>query len=116
LALTTVGELFSWGDGDYGKLGLGGNHTQKFPKIIQGPLTHKVVKCMSAGYRHSAAVTVDGELYTWGEGDYMRLGHGDKTSRNLPKQVKEIGPVGQVACGSSHTLAVSQDGKTVWSF
>ncbi|XP_035829751.1 probable E3 ubiquitin-protein ligase HERC1 isoform X3 [Aplysia californica] len=116
LALTTEGELFSWGDGDYGKLGLGGNHTQKFPKIIQGPLAQKVVKCMSAGYRHSAAVTVDGELYTWGEGDYMRLGHGDKTSRNLPKQVKEIGPVGQVACGSSHTLALSQDGKTVWSF
>ncbi|GFO36542.1 HECT and rld domain-containing e3 ubiquitin protein ligase family member 1, partial [Plakobranchus ocellatus] len=116
LALTTEGELFSWGDGDYGKLGLGGNHTQKFPKIIQGPLSSKVVKCMSAGYRHSAAVTVDGELYTWGEGDYGRLGHGDKISRNIPKQVKDIGLVGQVACGSSHTLAVSQDGKTVWSF
>lgn len=28
--------------GDYGKLGLGGNHTQKFPKLIQGPLTRKV--------------------------------------------------------------------------
>lgn len=43
-------------------------------------------------------------------------GHGDKTSRNLPKQVKDIGLVGQVACGSSHTIAISQDGKTVWSF
>uniref|UniRef100_A0A2C9KCS9 B30.2/SPRY domain-containing protein n=1 Tax=Biomphalaria glabrata TaxID=6526 RepID=A0A2C9KCS9_BIOGL len=116
LALTTEGELFSWGDGDYGKLGLGGNHTQKSPKLIQGPLAQKVVKTMSAGYRHSAAVTVDGQLYTWGEGDYGRLGHGDKASRNVPKQVKDIGPVGQVACGSSHTLAVSQDGKTVWSF
>ncbi|KAH9513369.1 putative E3 ubiquitin-protein ligase herc1 [Bulinus truncatus] len=116
LALNTEGELYSWGDGDYGKLGLGGNHTQKSPKLIQGPLAQKVVKTMSAGYRHSAAVTFDGQLYTWGEGDYGRLGHGDKTSRNLPKQVKDIGLVGQVACGSSHTLAVSQDGKTVWSF
>jgi len=30
--------------------------------------------------------------------------------------VKDIGLAGQVACGSSHTLVVSLDGWTVWSF
>ncbi len=60
--------------GDYGKLGHGNSTTQKYPKLIQGPLAGKVVKSVSAGYRHSAAVTEDGELYTWGEGDYGRLG------------------------------------------
>lgn len=34
----------------------------------------QVVVCVSAGYRHSAAVSEDGELYTWGEGDFGRLG------------------------------------------
>uniref|UniRef100_A0A8C9U1I0 HECT-type E3 ubiquitin transferase n=1 Tax=Scleropages formosus TaxID=113540 RepID=A0A8C9U1I0_SCLFO len=116
LAVTGEGEVFSWGDGDYGKLGHGNSATQKYPKIIQGPLLGKVVVCVSAGYRHSAAVTNDGELYTWGEGDFGRLGHSDSHSRNVPTLVKDISGVGQVACGSSHTIVVSQDGRTVWSF
>ncbi|XP_056259323.1 probable E3 ubiquitin-protein ligase HERC1 isoform X5 [Seriola aureovittata] len=116
LAITVEGEVFSWGDGEYGKLGHGNSATQKYPKIIQGPLLGKVVVCVSAGYRHSAAVTNDGELYTWGEGDFGRLGHSDSQSRNVPTLVKDISGVGQVACGSSHTIAVAQDGHTVWSF
>ena len=43
-------------------------------------------------------------------------GHGDSNSKNVPTLVKEISMVGQVACGSSHTIAVSLDGRTVWSF
>ncbi|XP_061657060.1 probable E3 ubiquitin-protein ligase HERC1 isoform X5 [Syngnathoides biaculeatus] len=116
LAITMEGEVFSWGDGEYGKLGHGNSATQKYPKIIQGPLSGKVVVCVSAGYRHSAAVTNDGELYTWGEGDFGRLGHSDSLSRNMPTLVKDISGVGMVACGSSHTIAVAQDGRTVWSF
>ncbi|KAJ8338960.1 hypothetical protein SKAU_G00357460 [Synaphobranchus kaupii] len=116
LAVTGEGEVFSWGDGDYGKLGHGNSATQKYPKIIQGPLLGKVVICVSAGYRHSAAVTNDGELYTWGEGDFGRLGHSDSHSRNVPTLVKDISGVGQAACGSSHTIAVAQDGRVVWSF
>ncbi|XP_053573264.1 probable E3 ubiquitin-protein ligase HERC1 isoform X5 [Bombina bombina] len=116
LGFTTEGEVFSWGDGDYGKLGHGNSSTQKYPKLVQGTLQGKVVVCVSAGYRHSAAVTEDGELYTWGEGDFGRLGHGDSNSRNIPTVVKDISNVGEVSCGSSHTIALSKDGRTVWSF
>ncbi|XP_052792636.1 probable E3 ubiquitin-protein ligase HERC1 isoform X1 [Mya arenaria] len=115
LALSRNGEVFSWGDGDYGKLGHGNNSTQKIPKQIAG-LSGIMVKQISAGFRHSAAVTEDGDLYTWGEGDYGRLGHGDSASKNLPTKVKDLPPLDHVACGSSHTVAVSKDGKTVWSF
>lgn len=43
-------------------------------------------------------------------------GHGDSNGRNMPTLVKDITNVGQVACGSAYTLAVSLDGRTVWSF
>lgn len=83
LALTHDGTIFSWGDGDYGKLGHGGVATEKFPKQIQGALTGKNVICISAGFRHSACVTDSGELYTWGEGESGRLGLGDTNDRQV---------------------------------
>ncbi len=71
---------------------------------------------MACGNKHSAAVTTEGELYTWGEGDYGRLGHGSLLRSKYPTKVEAIGPVKQVACGEVHTLALSKDGQTVWSF
>lgn len=59
--------------GEHGKLGHGNNTTQKVPKLISG-LNDKVIKQVSCGNRHSAAVTSDNQLYTWGEGEYGRLG------------------------------------------
>ena len=35
-------------------------------------------------------------MWTWGEGDYGRLGHGDTLSRDSPKCVVDINNVGQV--------------------
>ncbi|CAG9773088.1 unnamed protein product [Ceutorhynchus assimilis] len=116
LALTENGQVYSWGDGDYGKLGHGNCATHKQPERIVGPFLNKTIRFINAGYRHSAAITDDGRLWTWGEGDHGRLGHGDYNARHIPTMVSDISDVGQVACGSTHTLAVSRDGKTVWSF
>jgi len=34
----------------------------------------------------------------------------------VPTLVKDVSNVGQVACGSAHTICISKDGCTVWSF
>ena len=47
--------------------------TQKSPRLIQG-LSGKPARWVSCGNRHSGVVTMNGELYTMGEGDYGRLG------------------------------------------
>lgn len=50
-------------------------------------LVGKVVTDISSGSAHSAAIVNQTELYTWGLGDYGRLGHGDEVTQFEPKKV-----------------------------
>ena len=52
-------------------------------------LKSKRVRDIACGSSHSAAITSNGELYTWGLGDYGRLGHGDNTTQLKPKLVSQ---------------------------
>ena len=45
---------------------------------------------VSAGENHSAALTVDGRLLTWGRGKYGQLGLGDFYSKQSPCNVKAL--------------------------
>lgn len=80
--------MFSWGDGEDGKLGHGNRLNLEKPKIIEA-LRNKRIRDIACGSSHSAAISSNGELYTWGLGEYGRLGHGDNMTQLKPKQVRK---------------------------
>lgn len=118
IALTRTGEAYSWGDGDDGKLGHGNTLTFETPQKIEA-LVGSFITDVACGSSHSAAIVNNQELYTWGLGDYGRLGHGDEVTQLKPKLVRSLlgYNVIDVSCGSrdAQTVCLTDDGK-VWSW
>lgn len=112
-ALTENGEIFTWGEGKFGRLGHGCERNQPIPKMIQGPLIGKVVAQVVCGGFHTAAITKKGELYTWGGGEHGQLGHGDKVNKTVPWLVSALTKLNlvQISCGWSHTVALTDHGQ-----
>ena len=111
LALTADGAVWSWGYGGFGRLGHGDEHDQLLPKKIETFAGHRVI-VVSAGEYHSFALTADGALWSWGNGAFGMLGHGDQQSQLPPKKIEAF--IGQrvvaVSAGTYHSLAITADG------
>ena len=65
---------FVWGSGKDGRCGNGKESNEKVPAQVAS--SHRFVM-LSCGYHHSAGVTQDGSVLTWGRGIFGQLGHGD---------------------------------------
>jgi len=114
--------LLSWGNGLQGQLGHGDYANQPLPKKI-AELEGETVISLSCGQAHSACVTADGRVWTWGRTEDNRLGHGDDVGelnfQAVPTPVDALSAAGvkakSVACGEAHTLVVTESGE-VFSF
>ncbi|XP_068494745.1 PH, RCC1 and FYVE domains-containing protein 1-like isoform X1 [Phaseolus vulgaris] len=109
-AVTLSGDLYTWGDGtyNYGLLGHGNQVSHWVPKRVNGPLEGIHVSSISCGPWHTAVVTSAGQLFTFGDGTFGVLGHGDRKSVSLPREIESLKGLRtvQAACGVWHTAAV----------
>ncbi|XP_068643662.1 PH, RCC1 and FYVE domains-containing protein 1-like [Aristolochia californica] len=109
-AVTLSGDLYTWGDGthNYGLLGHGSEVSHWIPKKVMGLMEGVHVSSVSCGPWHTAVVTSAGQLFTFGDGTFGVLGHGDRRSASVPREVESLKGLRTVraACGVWHTAAV----------
>ncbi|KAK9819733.1 hypothetical protein WJX72_001724 [[Myrmecia] bisecta] len=114
LALNRDGQVFAWGINDFGQLGNGTTFYETSPTAVVG-LKGESITDIAAGGWHSLALTVSGEVYVWGRGEYGRLGLGDKSgsSRLRASKVRamEGHKVVQASCGGTHTCVLTAEAR-----
>ncbi|XP_010529806.1 PREDICTED: ultraviolet-B receptor UVR8 isoform X3 [Tarenaya hassleriana] len=144
LALSDIGQVWGWGYGGEGQLGLGSRIKMvSSPHLIpclEPPISGKersflihqgtsnpsaqiskapgkYIKAIACGGRHSAAITDAGALLTFGWGLYGQCGHGSTNDQLRPTTVSSVHSVRMesVAAGLWHTLCISNEGR-VYAF
>ena len=99
-------------DDYYGQLGVGSEKViHNLPKVCSFNI---VVTDVSCGEEHTVFVQGDGGyVYAMGSNNEGKLGTGNPEMRscNVPTLVDGISGIKKVACGTSHTLALSDDGQ-----
>ena len=121
-AITQQGELYTWGEGLKGELGLGiaqKNVTQP----TQVKLNNSILVHVSTGPTHTAACDNLGNVYTFGQNNHRQLGLYNKTKLQLANKggiIQELSyiprlvplsikhPMKSVACGSSFTIFLTK--------
>lgn len=131
-AITTKGKVLAWGLNQYGQCGVDTNIDDG--AVVTKPteikaLADKNIVYITAGEHHSVAVSANGDVYSWGRNDMKETGitkfnkddcildnFGNVRVLRVPTKVV-LPEVTKVACGSHHTLALTEDGFVyAWGF
>ncbi|PWA68772.1 hypothetical protein CTI12_AA293890 [Artemisia annua] len=119
-AVTQNGDLYTWGDGihNFGLLGHESGISYWTPRKVRSEMEGMRISFVSCGPWHTAAITSEGILFTFGDGTFGALGHGDSSSTYCPKIVEALKGLNtqRVACGVWHTAAIVEIGSEPSSF
>lgn len=65
IALSDMGDVYTWGRGKEGQLGHGHRENLTEPTRVDG-LKHEIVVQIAAGSQHCLVLTKSGKVFTWG--------------------------------------------------
>ncbi|KAA8594211.1 hypothetical protein FQN60_005045, partial [Etheostoma spectabile] len=117
LFLTLPGLVYCCGANRSGQLGVNRvDENGRFNICMVPALKPLGVRFISCGEAHSAVLTKDGKVFTFGEGSHGQLGHNSSSKEVRPRLVVGLdGPASQISCGRRHTLVLCSSGQ-LWAF
>ena len=120
VAVCGRGDVWFWGNNDYGQLGLGDFEERKMPFRDSSNFSRKSMVACAAGANHTLLLSDVGKVFSFGDNREGQLGlgwvgqtHPEKGAITcVPDIVHEIksGRVGQICAGRGHSMALSEYG------
>ena len=119
MAVKSDGTVWMWGNNDKGQLGQGHKSNRRLPVQVKGPDGSGYlmnIKEAATAEGCSMALDVNGYVWTWGDNQYGRLGHGNNDAECLyPKMVEEydgspLSDIVAISAGYYHNGALKSNG------
>jgi alpha-tubulin suppressor-like RCC1 family protein len=115
LAIANDGNLYAWGDNDYGQLGIGVTHTERpfgtnTPQRVSMPAGVTGWKAIAAGNAHSLALSSNGLVYGWGGNWYGQIGGAGTSVLPNPTLIAGVSNATGVTVGQDYSLIVANCG------
>ncbi|XP_044044063.1 RCC1 and BTB domain-containing protein 1 isoform X1 [Siniperca chuatsi] len=118
--ITHGNEVFVFGLNSSSCLGTGDSLSTIVPKKLDFLRGKKAVSLSYGSGPHVLLATEDGNLFAWGHNGYSQLGNGSTNQGLSPVLVTanlQNKKVREVACGSHHSMALTEDGEVfAWGY
>lgn len=88
-AIAHEGQVFTWGRGKYGRLGLGDRDDRMVPTLVEA-FSAVATDYVACGREHTVFGLSSGDVYTAGRGDDGRLGTGGTSRQSLPRRLRNV--------------------------
>jgi uncharacterized repeat protein (TIGR02543 family) len=123
-AITSLGQIYSWGSDLFGQLGSGDSRyfPEKiiFPDLLLGEMITEI--SANANGSHTLALSNFGKVYAWGRNQFGRLGDGTDINRGTPvltnftsSGLMESEKIVTIKAATSHSIALTNQGRIfVW--
>ena len=109
-AILDDGSVSCWGSNSYGQVGDGSVSDRLTPRSVSLGTNISAVG-ISAGHRHTCALTDNGSVYCWGANDRGQIGDGTQIQRLTPTQIDFGGSAAlEISTGEGHSCALLDDG------